>query len=322
MSYQNRRSQRRAFTLIELLVVVAIIAVLIGLLLPAIQKVRVAAARIECSNNLKEIGLACHNYSDTYGKLPNGGLQSADPFVDITDQNGKPNWSWIVQILPFIEQQTIERTLYNNPSNAINEAREHAIEVLRCPFDPTTEDSLHKKSSYVGVAGSVGQFYGTAFQPTEAGTTQAWYGNGVIVDKEKTVKISEVHGEDGTGFTMFAGEAAWLPKNNPNYQQEGFSDFDGWWRPYPQQGQSVARADTVRAAEVLSSGRPNLFVNNSQPVDVTDEVRSAGFGINHDVMNALFVDGHVQAIKPDIDGQIFARLAVYNDGQPISADDF
>jgi prepilin-type N-terminal cleavage/methylation domain-containing protein len=113
----------RGFTLIELLVVIAIIAILIGLLLPAIQKVREAAARTQCMNNFKQLGLAAHNYHDTNGKLPYAVyFQEAAGNANLGDANSTNGYpffgpNWAVEVLPFIEQDNLYKTVSTNIAN-------------------------------------------------------------------------------------------------------------------------------------------------------------------------------------------------------------
>jgi prepilin-type N-terminal cleavage/methylation domain-containing protein/prepilin-type processing-associated H-X9-DG protein len=155
------RERARGFTLIELLVVIAIIAILIGLLLPAVQKIREAANRMKCSNNLKQLGLACHNYHDTVGTLPEAALMhSSVNRTWATGQNFGPNW--LVIVLPFIEQDNMYNSVTNSVANyrrwAFNQAggsndqnwrsiRGNRISILQCPSDEGN------RTVYTGVGG-------------------------------------------------------------------------------------------------------------------------------------------------------------------------
>src|SRR5688572_29808813 len=116
MTRQHAPRSHRArvgFTLIELLIVIAIIAILIGLLLPAVQKVRSAAARMACSNNLKQLGLAVHNFHDSQNRFPyNGSTTTGTPGCCLSSNTATANfstpmWSWLARILPYVEQDNL-----------------------------------------------------------------------------------------------------------------------------------------------------------------------------------------------------------------------
>jgi len=225
---RQRHDLNRAFTLIELLVVIAIIAILIGLLLPAVQKVREAANRMKCSNHLKQLGIAVHNYHESTGEMP---YNCSVNFGDCCGANA-PRWSWIARVLPHMEQDNLFRMANvsdttNLDANAtVLDAISRKINTLICPSDngpSTMTDRANLEgyrigvTNYKGVAGGnwgngeARWLWGTPNGPFSwpLGTDNhsgVLNGNGIFWRKDHLKKKTLSHIEDGTSNTFMIGE--------------------------------------------------------------------------------------------------------------------
>jgi prepilin-type N-terminal cleavage/methylation domain-containing protein len=250
-----KKRLRRGFTLIELLVVIAIIAILIGLLIPAVQKVREAASRSRCVNNLKQIGLAIHNYHDLKGRLPASGIDR-DPRYTTNTLIGTPQW--MRTILPFLEINV-----------AVDKSKE--ITMFTCPSDPRGNVEFL-------AGGGFGTPYGcTWYVPLDKngygddmGVILSNYYYGGTTNPARQLKITDV--TDGTSSTAMLGERppsiGYGPPSNLDSSMYNYADlFWGWW-DFP------TCPDTRTPIRALSGGgrvdgsatatAPGVFYTNSK----------------------------------------------------------
>jgi prepilin-type N-terminal cleavage/methylation domain-containing protein/prepilin-type processing-associated H-X9-DG protein len=339
----------KAFTLIELLVVIAIIAVLIGLLLPAVQKVREAANRLKCQNNLKQLGLSLHSYHDANGWFPPGG-----GFLPPDSWYQGDKGSWLVYTLPYLEQDNLYRQVprINEPAYpsiiqaVINGVLPAKLPYGRCPSDDYRQDAVGF-TSYLASMGPQCSSSGCGYDPFDiycdpgANGLGDW-GYGKSADHGDTYDTSQLRGmftrtlaktniamaSDGLSNTLMIGET--LPAQNGDML---FSvvDYRDSWGTY---GAGWAQTDggTILGLTTVPINYPTKDQGDCHGLDgvpqTTDVAHSAwnwntafGFKSNHTGgANFVFGDGSVHFLNQNIDHRPLALLGCRNDGQVFSLD--
>lgn len=308
------------FTLVELLVVIAIIGVLVSLLLPAVQSAREAARRLSCVNNLKQLGLAVHNYESQHGRLPRSGTDQ-QPFEELRKLGKGRKFSWVVLLLPYLEQQTIYDRFDLNTSILFQETnpQEEEIASLLCPSDSSTGQRYTTSQCPL----CVGRLYAKAnyaafVSPAQLGST--WQGS----IGENGRRLAEV--TDGTSQTLLIGEVR---------TREHESDVRGVWAlPLPgasllaveiqdiddSGGFEIARTPNTNAPDVLFDC-PDAANARSEGLPCHDQwklyISDAPRSLHPGGVNVVFLDGHVSFLPDSIEAQALVKMVAIDDGHVI-----
>jgi prepilin-type N-terminal cleavage/methylation domain-containing protein len=310
------RQRRPAFTLIELLVVIAIIAVLIALLLPAVQKVREAAARTQCANNLKQLGLACHNFHDSNGFLPPTRIGRVTP-LDPNNED-KSYMTWAALLLPFIEQDNIYRQFnlslpYSRQAPA---AVANNVKTYFCPSHPVADrlsnDTPPGSLADYAACGGNGAVGGDQSDPMATGAfvlaMHTIAADGTLTSWKGIVTLGNI--SDGTSNTFLMGERIVRYStltNNGRGRSEDRSVFAFNYNNF----RRYAGLSPNNEIHVLQLYSPD-------PIWNAQVVNNRSFGSRHPgICQFVLCDGSVRALPNSTDVTVLTRLAMRQDGQVV-----
>jgi prepilin-type N-terminal cleavage/methylation domain-containing protein/prepilin-type processing-associated H-X9-DG protein len=300
---------RRAFTLIELLVVIAIIAILIALLVPAVQKVREAAARTQCQNNLKQIGLACHNYHGAKKCLPSGYVASGSYVDGATDTS--PGWGWGAFLLPYLDQNPLYQQLSLSSPVEGSLAIQTMIPAYLCPSDaPPSAAFAVTDATGTTICSAAPSSYAATVGP-DASDVADPTGLGVFYRNSRT-RLTDI--TDGTSQTVMIGERAW-------------ADSKGIWAGAP--SGAVLRPGPRNPWQSVTAPAPTLVLAHNNWINIKSDA-DGGLddfsGYHSGGVNVLFADGSVHFIRSiTVDGpehQAFWAMGTRAGGDSVQGLDY